>query len=75
MSLPCHYQIVSHSGAIAINEIAGFDEMAGFEVLDGGQTFRSEFESGLRVTTSPKEKTYKIEGARSVATKGTERLA
>jgi hypothetical protein len=58
----------------AINEVAGFDEMTGFEVRDGGQTFHSEFESGLRVTVTPKEKAYRIEGDRSVATKGTERL-
>ncbi|RCS30327.1 hypothetical protein DEO45_05685 [Rhodanobacter denitrificans] len=43
MSLPCHYQIVSHSGAIAINEIAGFDKSALLAALAGvGIVVRAE---------------------------------
>lgn len=59
----------------ALNEVIGFDEMVNFEVLDGGAGFRSEFESGVRVTTDQKEKAYRIDGARGVATKGMVKLA
>jgi hypothetical protein len=43
-------------------------------VLDGGATMQSEFSSGVRVSVNKKEKTYRVQGVRNVATKGNERL-
>ncbi|MCW8131495.1 MAG: hypothetical protein KIS92_14190 [Planctomycetota bacterium] len=72
--LPKPEELAMKKKVLALNDVIGFDEMVDFEVIGGGQAFRSSFESGVRVTTSPAEKTYAIEGARSVATKGSVKL-
>jgi hypothetical protein len=57
-----------------LNEVAGFDEMTDFSFENDGAVQSSEFSSGVRVQVNRAEKTFRIQGPRAVATKGTERL-
>jgi hypothetical protein len=57
-----------------LNEVAGFDEMTGFEIQNGGTVMSSEFSSGVRVSVNHAEKTYRINGPRAVATQGNVKL-
>jgi hypothetical protein len=56
--------------ACKFNEFVGFDEMVNFKLSDDGTVGHSEFSSGAGVTLNRKENTYRIDGPRSVATKG-----
>jgi hypothetical protein len=56
------------------NEVVGFDEMTDFRMSGDGQELRSEFYSGVGVTYCPAEKTCRLDGPRSVSTRGSVRL-
>jgi hypothetical protein len=56
------------------NEVVGFDEMTDFRMSGDGQELRSEFSSGVGVTYCPAEKTCRLDGPRSVSTRGSVRL-
>jgi hypothetical protein len=71
---PSDHELAMKLRACKLNEVAGFDEMVDFSSENGGAVQTSEFSSGVRVQVNRAEKTFRIQGPKAVATRGTERL-
>jgi len=72
---PSDKEVAGKQAICALNEVAGFDEMTDFKILDTkGNLLESEFSSGVRVRVDKKANAYQIWGSQKVKTNGMVKL-